>query len=34
MASCDDVLAEMELLEQADQAAADPVILTIGRKER
>lgn len=34
MASCDDVLAEMELLEQADRAAADPVILTIGRSER
>ncbi|SHF59328.1 site-specific integrase [Halomonas sp. M20] len=34
MASCDDVLAEMELLERADQAAADPVILTIGRKEK
>ncbi|MGL6252359.1 MAG: tyrosine-type recombinase/integrase [Billgrantia desiderata] len=33
MASCNDVLAEMELLERADQAAADPVILTIGRKE-
>ena len=34
MLSCDDVLAEMELLEQADQAAANPVILIIGRKER
>ncbi|WP_136253677.1 tyrosine-type recombinase/integrase [Onishia niordana] len=33
MSNCDDVLAEMDLLEKIDQAAEEPVTLTIGGKK-
>ena len=34
LTSCDDVLAEMKLLEETDQAAAAPVALTIKEETR